>query len=167
MTIKNGNVGIGTNAPEEKLHVAGSIKLTGGGDLAEPFEFREPETVEPGMVAVIDPEHPGKLKVSDTAYDRCVAGIVSGAGGIRPGLMMMQEDFLEGDHQVALVGRVYGLCDASFGSIEPGDLLVTSPTQSHAMKVADYEKAQGAILGKAMTGLKEGRGLVLVLISLQ
>ena len=35
------------------------------------------------------------------------------------------------------------------------------------MKVADAAKAQGAIIGKAMTGLKEGKGLVLVLVTLQ
>ena len=35
------------------------------------------------------------------------------------------------------------------------------------MKVTDYRKAQGAILGKAMTELKEGKGLVLVLVTLQ
>jgi hypothetical protein len=28
-------------------------------------------------------------------------------------------------------------------------------------------RAQGAILGKAMTGLKDGKGLVLVLVTLQ
>jgi len=35
------------------------------------------------------------------------------------------------------------------------------------MKVTDHAKAQGAILGKAMSGLNEGKGLVLVLVSLQ
>jgi hypothetical protein len=36
------------------------------------------------------------------------------------------------------------------------------------MKVVDRERAQGAILGKAMTALPQGeRGLVLVLVSLQ
>jgi hypothetical protein len=35
------------------------------------------------------------------------------------------------------------------------------------MVVADHDQAQGAILGKAMTALPEGRGLVLVLVSLQ
>jgi len=35
------------------------------------------------------------------------------------------------------------------------------------MRVRNYAKAQGAIIGKAMTGLKSGRGLVLVLVSLQ
>jgi hypothetical protein len=35
------------------------------------------------------------------------------------------------------------------------------------MKVTDHVRAQGAILGKAMTGLSEDRGLVLVLVTLQ
>ena len=50
---------------------------------------------------------------------------------------------------------------------KPGDLLTTSDVPGHAMKVADHSKAQGAVLGKAMTGLKEGRGKVLVLVTLQ
>ena len=143
------------------------LQITGGSDIAEPFHVVEPNEIEPGMVVVIDPENPGKLKASNRAYDRCVAGIVSGAGGIKPGLTLTQEDSFEGDHQVALTGRVYGLCDASYGSIEPGDLLTTSPTPGYAMKASDYEQAQGAILGKAMTQLDKGLGLVLVLISLQ
>jgi hypothetical protein len=35
------------------------------------------------------------------------------------------------------------------------------------MKASDAAKSQGAIIGKAMTGLKEGKGLVLVLVTLQ
>lgn len=35
------------------------------------------------------------------------------------------------------------------------------------MKVTDPARAQGAILGKAMTTLSEGKGMVLVLVSLQ
>jgi hypothetical protein len=35
------------------------------------------------------------------------------------------------------------------------------------MKVSDYAKAQGAIIGKAMSELGEGRGPVLVLVALQ
>jgi len=53
------------------------------------------------------------------------------------------------------------------GFIVPGDLLTTAATPGHAMRVTDPTKASGAILGKAMTGLSEGRGLVLVLVSLQ
>jgi hypothetical protein len=35
------------------------------------------------------------------------------------------------------------------------------------MKVTDLNRAQGAILGKAMTSLDKGSGLVLVLVTLQ
>ena len=157
----------GTEPPEEGLYVKGILRIHGGSDIAEPFDIVESDAIEPGMVVAIDPENPGKLKVSNRAYNRCVAGIVSGAGGINPGLTLSQESAFEGDHQVALTGRVYGLCDASCGSIEPGDLLTSSPTAGHAMKVTDYEQAQGAIIGKAMTQLREGRGLVLILVSLQ
>jgi hypothetical protein len=143
------------------------LEIEGGGDIAEPFDIKGKDAVEPGMVVVIDSENPGNLKISDKAYDRCVAGIISGAGGIQPGLMITQKDTFEGAHHVALAGRVYGLCDASYGTIEPGDLLTTSSTSGYAMKVTNYEKAQGAILGKAMTSLDEGQGLVLILVTLQ
>jgi hypothetical protein len=73
----------------------------------------------------------------------------------------------DGKHPVALSGRVYVYADASELTIEPGDMLTTSTIPGHAMKATDWAKAQGAILGKAMTGLKTGKGLVLVLVTLQ
>ena len=68
---------------------------------------------------------------------------------------------------MALSGRVYCWCDAGFGAIQPGDLLTTSTTPGHAMVVQDHARAQGATLGKAMGRLREGKGLVLVLVTLQ
>ena len=72
-----------------------------------------------------------------------------------------------GASPVALTGRVYCWTDASAGSVRPGDLLTTSDIPGHAMKVSDYRRAQGAILGKAMSSLESGKGLVLVLVTLQ
>jgi hypothetical protein len=147
------------------------LEITGGADLSEQFEIhtRESELIaSPGMVVSIDPENPGHLVVSNKAYDRKVAGIISGAGGVNAGMLMGQKGSeADGSSPVALTGRVYCRSDASYGSIEPGDLLTTSDTQGHAMKVNDYDSAQGAILGKAMTSLDQGRGLVLVLVTLQ
>ena len=82
-------------------------------------------------------------------------------------LMGQEGSEADGKSPVALTGRVYCQADASGGPIEPGDLLTTSDTPGHAMKVIDHTKAQGAILGKAMTSLKKGKGLVLVLVTLQ
>jgi hypothetical protein len=97
-----------------------------------------------------------------------VAGVISGAGGVKTGMLMSQQGTVaDGELPVALIGRVYVWADASTGSIEPGDLLTTSGRPGHAMKVSDHGRATGAVLGKAMTGLEEGRGLVLTLVALQ
>jgi hypothetical protein len=179
------NVGIGVSIPTSKLTVGGDIfvksangrvitpvlEIIGGSDLSEQFDIRSDEQgVVPsaGMVVSIDSENPGKLVVSSEAYDRKVAGIISGAGGIQPGMLMGQKGSVaNGANPVALTGRVYCLVDAAHGAIQPGDLLTTSETSGHAMKVTDYSRAQGAILGKAMTSLENGKGQVLVLVTLQ
>lgn len=143
-----------------------TLTITGGADLAEPFDLAD-TTLEPGTVVVIDDGKAGRLEQSTQAYDRRVAGIISGAGGIRPGLMLQQEGVNSGGRNVALTGRVYALCDATDAPIEPGDLLTTADVPGHAMRAADHSRSQGAILGKAMSRLESGRGLVLVLVSLQ
>ena len=143
------------------------LEITGGSDIAEPFDING-SNIKEGMVLSIDSANPGKLKISEKAYDRCVAGIVSGAGGINAGMIMGQEGSVaDGNIPVALTGRVYCHANASNGAIQPGDLLTTSDIPGYAMKVSDHEKAQGAIIGKAMTALENGEGLVLVLVSLQ
>lgn len=166
-----GRVGIGTGAPAAELDVRGNTRtcvltITGGCDLAEPFDTTT-AGIPPGSVVVIDPSQPGKLKLSEKPYDRKVAGVVSGANGVNPGITLSQSGVIEGGINVALTGRVYVQADASNGSIEPGDLLTTSDTPGHGMKVTDYAKAQGAIIGKAMSCLENGRGLVLILVNLQ
>lgn len=142
------------------------LTITGGMDLAEPFKLAG-NSIPKGSVLVIDEDHPGELKLSTAAYDTKVAGIVSGANGINPGIALHQDGFSDGGQNVALSGRVYVQADATKSAIKPGDLLTTSDTPGHAMKVTDSSRAQGAILGKAMSSLKDGKGLVLVLVSLQ
>lgn len=145
-----------------------TLTIRGGCDLAEPFQISSAnQEIPEGAVVVIDEENPGHLKLSEQPYDARVAGIVSGANGINPGIQMHQQGLLEGGKNVALTGRVYVQADASNGPIKPGDLLTSSTIPGHAMKVSDHAKAQGAILGKAMTGLREGQGMVLVLVTLQ
>jgi hypothetical protein len=144
----------------------GTLTIRGGSDVAEPFLVTGSQ-VEPGTVMVIDAANPGQLMRSAQAYDTRVAGIISGAGGINPGISLQQDGLLDHGQKLALSGRVYVLADASGGAIKPGDLLTTSSTPGHAMKVSDHVRAHGAILGKAMTALSEGQGIVLVLVTLQ
>jgi len=170
------------------------VRILGGADLSEGFDVGPPQTVpathrfgapasapnaelivpepvmtpQPGMVVSIDPANPGKLVVATEPYDRKVAGIISGAGGVNPGMLMGQSGTdADGDYAVALTGRVYCKCVAANGPIEPGDLLTSSGVPGFAMKVSDHARAQGAVIGKAMTALSEGEGLVLALVSLQ
>ncbi len=166
-----GRLGIGNKTPTKKLDVSGEIKCTvlniTGADLSEKFNVNG--EAEPGTVVSIDTEQPGQLIVSSKAYDRTVAGIISGAGDLKIGVLMGQAGTMEHNgHPVALSGRVWCKVDASQAAVVPGDLLTTSNFPGHAMKVLDYEMAKGAVIGKAMTPLAEGKsGLVLVLVSLQ
>lgn len=147
------------------------LEITGGSDVAEPYDVAPSEGVlpVPGMVVAIDPDNIGKMRVVSGAYDRTVAGIISGANGIKPGITLTQTGTVaDGDMPVASIGRVWCWCDADLGGpINAGDMLTTSDTPGHAMKVNDHARSQGATLGKAMSPLKSGRGLVLVLVSLQ
>jgi hypothetical protein len=142
------------------------LTILGGADLAEPFPMDE-ENIPKGSLVIIDETDPGRLRLSESAYDSRVAGIVSGANGVQPGLTLRQEGVMEGNQQVALSGRVYARADAAYGPIKPGDLLTTSDTPGHAMAASDASRTPGAVVGKAMSGLKEGQGLVLVLVTLQ
>jgi hypothetical protein len=146
---------------------AGILEIRGGSDIAEPFDIDGDPL--PGMVVSIDPHRVGKMRIADSAYDTRVAGIISGAGGVNPGLTLTQEGSVaDGEHPVALSGRVWCYVDADAGGpVEAGDLLTSSPTPGHAMKATDTGRAHGAVIGKAMSSLDEGRGLVLVLVNLQ
>lgn len=70
-------------------------------------------------------------------------------------------------------GRVKVKVDAQYGPIDVGDILVTSATPGYAMRSAPMEvngvslHRPGTILGKALEPLKEGKGGILVLITLQ
>jgi len=144
------------------------LKINGGADLAEYFSTsNEEHTIEPGNVVVIDEEAPGKVHISQKEYDNKVVGIVSGAKGIKSGMLMGQEDSeAYGNLPVAIAGRVYVKTTDSNGKIQPGDLLTTSSDPGTAMKVIDWVAARGAIIGKALSRADEN-GFVLVLVNLQ
>jgi len=175
-------VGIGTNNPtnnhaDSKLTVKGGnievqdasgsevVRIGYGLDYSEGFSVTDKEKISPGTVLIIDQDNPGKLTISKTSYDTKVAGIVSGANNLPSGVKLGGGNF---DFDVALAGRVYCNVDATECEIKPGDLLTTSSLPGHAMKVNNYNLAQGAILGKAMEGLEKGKtDQILVLVTLQ
>jgi hypothetical protein len=147
--------------------IASALEITGGADLAEPFLITGEAAVPAGAVVIIDDREPGRLKLSDRPYDARVAGVVSGAGDLSPGVIMSPSGAPHRGAIVALSGRIAVLADASNSPIHPGDLLTTSTIPGRAMKATDADRSPGAIIGKAMSSLESGRGLVLMLVTLQ
>jgi hypothetical protein len=166
----NGNVGIGTTAPNNKLHVAGSITVDGNinakyQDVAEWVDSSQ-ELVA-GTVVVLDSSRSNQVLASTQSYDSRVAGVIS----LRPGLTLGEA--AEGRVLVATTGRVKVKVDATNGPIQIGDLLVTSDKEGVAMKSAPIEiggvkiHRPGTLIGKALEPLAQGTGEILVLLSLQ
>ena len=149
---------------EGDVEVTGDIRLPNA-DCAEDFDVIGAEEIEPGTVMVIDQK--GALRQSQQAYDKKVAGVISGAGDYKPGIVLDKQQSQSHRKPIALVGKVYCKVDAQFSPIEVGDLLTTSPTPGHAMKADDPLKAFGAVLGKALRPLAASRGLLPILVSLQ
>jgi hypothetical protein len=149
---------------EGDVEVTGDIRLTNA-DCAEDFNIGSDLAVEPGTVMVLGEE--GALIPCQQAYDKRVAGVVSGAGDYKPGIVLDKRQTKGNRQPIALLGKVYCKADANYAAIGIGDLLTTSPTLGHAMKADDPAKAFGAVIGKAMRSLKEGQELIPVLIALQ
>jgi len=146
-----------------ELHVTGDIKLLNA-DIAEDFTIND-ATAEPGSVMIFDNE--GSLKECKGAYDKKVAGVISGAGNYKPGMILDKQSTAGKRMPVALLGKVYCKADAGFGAIEVGDMLTTSATSGHAMVANDASKAFGTVIGKALKGLTTGRGLIPILVNLK
>ena len=158
-------------------HFEGNVNVTGthtvGGDVvllnqaqdcAEDFDVAE-SGLAAGTVVVMSEN--GSIRSCDTEYATTVVGIISGAGGLRPGITLGKRPSPTPRMPVALIGRVYCKVDAARSPISVGDLLTTSTTQGHAMRASDPSRAFGSVIGKALGGLAKGRGMIPVLVALQ
>lgn len=150
----------------EDLTVVGDVQLAGA-DLAEDFAVGAGVPLDatvPGTVLAVDDD--GRVRPSSSAYDPRALGIVSGLGDLRPAVVLNRpvDGAVDRSAPVALTGRVSCKVDASYGSIEVGCLLTTSPTPGHAMRAVDQQQAFGAVIGKALGACRSGTGVVTVLV---
>jgi hypothetical protein len=134
--------------------------------LAESFPVSPEESYEPGDVLVIDPRGGGAVRLCYQAEDTGLIGVVAPDAAIDE----------QGEILVTILGargplredgtrlEAYVKVDATYGAIQAGDLLTTSPTPGHAMKATNPET--GTLLGKALEPLPDGWGLIKVFINL-
>lgn len=151
------------------VHITGvctvekDIRLTGA-DLAEQFELVGEVDAGPGDVVVLAGQD--EVRVSDRPYDSRVAGVVSGAGGYRPALVLDDRPG-PGRRPLALTGKVWCRVEADVEPVRVGDLLTTSAVPGYAMRAVDPRRAFGAVVGKSLGDLPTGRALVPILVTLQ
>ena len=156
--------------------------VTQAHDIAEYLPSEE--KIESGSVVVINAS--GDLALSQKAYDKRVAGIISSSPTITMGkeeIETPEKESIEGPspaHKflkdyaqksvkakalLALSGIVPCRAEAMEREIEPGDILVSSSLPGYAMKAERKRLQPGMIIGKAMERMEKGeKGTIRVLL---
>ena len=109
--------------------------------------------MEAGDLLVTDAGHPGHLCLSTVPSDTGVVGVAVAAPGTESSSSRAS---------VAMSGLVQVKADASYGAIGMNDLLVASPTPGHAMRM--QSPLPGTVVGKALEPLRNGTGLIWILV---
>ena len=116
---------------------------------------------------MIDPTANRRVALAHQPYSTLVAGIYSTKPGMLGTTREVDESAPQNEVPLAVVGIVPCKVTAENGPIVAADLLVTSSTPGHAMKGTDRSKMLGAVVGKALEPLPEGKGVIQVLVTLQ
>jgi hypothetical protein len=111
--------------------------------------------VAAGDVLALDPDRPGHLRRAAAMADAAIVGVAAATA-----VPTATSDITEVEVLGAGFARVNA--DAGYGSIRPGDLLISSPTPGHAMRA--IEVVPGTVLGKAIDGLGTGTGSIRILL---
>ena len=146
--------------------------IPGGADLAERIDVSEP--VEPGDVVELDPGKPEHYRKA-RGNSKFIAGVITTEPGFILGnspeemeghnALSIGNPLLKVGHpMLTLLGRVPVKATTDNGPILPGDLLTVSSKPGYAMLCAKAKSCEGAIIGKALEGLKTGDGVILVLV---
>lgn len=173
--IIRGAVSQGYNPDIAKFRVDGTGRVfadggfqPSGADFAESIAVSgERSKYAAGDLLAIDPTADRHLKLAQQSYSTLVAGIYSTKPGMLGTTHRVDEPAANDEVPLAVVGIVPCKVTTENGSIQAGDLLVSSSTPGHAMKGTDRSKMLGAVVGKALEPLPEGKGVIQVLVTLQ
>ncbi|ATP56435.1 hypothetical protein CPT03_08085 [Pedobacter ginsengisoli] len=139
-----------------------------GADIAESFDVTgHISTYEPGDILIISVDKDRAVEKSNTPYSSLVAGVYA----TKPGVLLTEENIdtdLSGQVPMGVIGVIPTKVCLEGGSIQRGDLLVTSSTSGVAMK-ADPDKVKvGQVIGKALESYTTGNiGKIKVLVSIK
>jgi hypothetical protein len=118
-------------------------------DYSEVFDLADGSGLQPGSVVSASADGKG-IKLSNHSYDASVVGVLSGAGSYRPGMRIGSLEDGSAEFPVAVSGQVYVRVNGEAGSIQVGDLLVSSSVAGVAMRGADETRLTGRVVGKAL-----------------
>jgi len=137
-------------------------------DYAEYITATDPSSVVAGDLVSLDPNNPGQVILSSTAYDPNLVGVISTHPGFITNATSSSVSGGASDPSqkpLALAGRVPVKVDGQNGPIEPGDYITSSSTPGYGMKATQ----QGKVIGIAMSGFSgttaSSTGQILVFIN--
>jgi hypothetical protein len=162
--------GIGLSAAGRVAgHFDGNVEVTGdirlvNGDCAERFQVETGADCSPGTVMIITES--GLLAPCSLPLDTRVIGVVSGAGSLKPALILDCKMGGSDAVPIALSGKVYCKVDARSVPIVTGDILTTCDTLGHAMK-CEPSRSNGCVIGKALGSISGDVGLLPILVGLR
>lgn len=180
MRAEHGNIEVGGQGADGDISVRNAfnqetIRINGdagdiifqNADFAEEFDIADAyvaEGAEPGSVMVMNDK--GALVPCTQAFDTRVVGVVAGAEGYKPALVLDRKGGVS-RRPIAMIGKVMCRVCTDAGPIKIGDLLTTGEREGHAQAVTDRFGALGTVIGKAMGALDDGSGMIPVLVNLQ
>jgi hypothetical protein len=169
-----GNLFLGRNllTHEFRVDTSGNVYasqyFTSGADFAESVAVvGAPSRYQAGDLLVIDDKSDRRLSLASQPYSSLVAGVYATKPGMLASPHHMDDPELAKEVPLAVVGIVPCKVTAENGPIERGDLLVSSSIAGYAMKGTDRNRMLGAVVGKALEPLPNGRGTIQVLVTLQ
>jgi hypothetical protein len=145
---------------------------TGGADVAEAFAVEGNRSAyEPGDVLVLSTNGERRVEKSREPY----SPLVSGVHATKPGMLLTDRDIeakMDDTVPMGVVGVIPTKVCTENGTINIGDLLVTSSSPGVAMKGTDRDKMLGATIGKAMENftaseVNSGKGKIKVLVNVK
>jgi hypothetical protein len=148
-------VDIARNDGSEPLAQGDLVVVTGVtdpvvGNIPVPLVRKADTEASTAVIGIVDAAY----QLEETVYGS--TGRTAADGAINPGDYLM----------IVTLGAFATIkVDASYGAIQPGDLLVSSPTPGHAMRADN--PAIGTIIGKALAPLDEGTGTVAIMVTMQ